>query len=141
MMNTKGIRIAVVLADLFEAASAIAGAIGLVVGFMNIPASVLIGTPFSGFTVPAMLLGAVVGGSALLAGAVTALGPRQFGAPATAIAGCVTVGWLAVEIAMIGLGSWLQVFYLFVGLLMIGGAGLLWLADTHTTRVIGAARA
>ena len=137
MMGNKGVRVAVVGADLFEAVSAIAGAIGLVVGFMNIPVTVLNGSPFSDFTVPALLLGAVVGGSALVSGAITAFGPRQYGAPASALAGCVTVAWIVVEVAMIGLGSWLQVFYLLVGLLMIGLAWLLWRADTHTARVMG----
>ncbi len=136
-MGNKGVRIAVVGADLFEAVSAIAGAVGLVVGFMNIPVTVLNGTPFSDFTVPALLLGAVVGGSALMAAAITAFGPGRYGAPASAVAGCVTVGWVAVEIAMIGLGSWLQVFYLLVGMVMIGLAWLLWRADTHTARVMG----
>jgi hypothetical protein len=136
VMSTRGIRTAVVVTDLFEGVSAVAGAIGLVVGFMNIPSSVLDGTPFTDFTVPALLLGVVVGGSALVAAAITAIGPRRYGAPVSAAAGCVTVGWLAVEIAMIGLGSWLQVFYLSVGLLMIGLAGLLWRTDTQTAQVM-----
>jgi hypothetical protein len=34
-MNDKGIRIAVVGVDIFEAASGIIGAVGLVVGFMD----------------------------------------------------------------------------------------------------------
>jgi hypothetical protein len=50
VMHEKRIRIAVVGVDLFEAASAFFGAIGLVVGFMNIPVHVLNGTPFSDFT-------------------------------------------------------------------------------------------
>jgi hypothetical protein len=130
-MGEKRIRTAVVGVDLFEAASAIVGAIGLAVGFMNIPLTVLAGTPFTDFTVPALLLGVVVGGSALVAGVVTVLGLRPFDAWMSAAAGCITVGWLTVEIAMIGLGSWAQVFWLFVGLLMIGLAGLLWRAESR----------
>jgi hypothetical protein len=130
-MGEKRIRIAVIVVDLFEAVSAIVGAVGLVVGFMSIPSSVLSGTPFADFTVPALLLGAVVGGSALLAAGFAAIGPRRFDALASAAAGCVTVGWLTVEIAMIGLGSWAQVVYLLVGLLMVGLAGLLWRAEAH----------
>ena len=62
-MGTRRIRSAVVAIDLFEAASAIVGAIGLLTGFMNIPASVLSGTPFADLSVPALLLGCVVGGT------------------------------------------------------------------------------
>lgn len=134
-MSEKRIRIAVVVVDLFEAASAIVGAIGLVTGFMKIPLSVLSGTAFADFTVPALLLGFVVGGSALVAAAVAAFGPRRFDAPASAAAGCITVGWLTVEIAMIGLGSSAQVVYLLVGVLMIGLAGLLWRAESRPARV------
>ena len=140
LMSERRVRIAVVAVDLFEAVSAIVGAVGLVVGFMNIPVSVLNGTPFTDFTVPALLLGFVVGGSALVAAAIATLGPRPFGALASAAAGCVTVGWLVVEIAMIGLGSWAQVAYLLVGLLMIGLAGLLWRAGSRQAVPIGRPR-
>lgn len=128
-MSEKGLRISVVLVDLFEAVSAIVGAVGLVVGYMNIPVSVLQGTPFADFTVPALLLGFVVGGSALMAAAMAVFGPRQIDALASAAAGCITVGSLTIEIAMIGLGSWAQMVWLVVGLIMIGLAGLLWQAE------------
>jgi hypothetical protein len=129
--SEKGVRIAVVVVNLFEAASAVVGAVGLVVGFMDIPLSTLSGTPFADFTVPALLLGVVVGGSALAAAVITAFGPRPFGALATAVAGCMTVGYLTVEIALIGLGAWPQVVWFLVGLLMLGLAALLWRAESH----------
>ena len=130
-MSEKRVRMAVVAIDLFEAVSAFVGAVGRVVGFMNIPVTVLSGTPFTNFTVPALLLGALVGGSALVAGIIAMVGPRQFDALASAAAGCITVGWLAVEIAMIGLGSWAQVVWLLVGFAMIGLAALLWQVESH----------
>lgn len=136
-MSEKGVRIAVVGVDLFEAVSATVGAVGLLVGFMQIPVSVLNGTPFADFTVPALILGLVVGGSALVAAAIAVFGPRQMDALASAAAGCVTVGWLTVEIAMIGLGSWAQVAYLLVGLVMIGLSGLLWRAESRAPEVSG----
>src|SRR5579883_267565 len=108
-MDEKRIRAAVVGVDLFEAVSAIVGAVGLIAGFMAIPLSILSGTPFADFTVPALLLGVVVGGSALVAAIITAFGPPRFGPLASAIAGTITVGWLIIEMAMIGLGSWAQV--------------------------------
>jgi hypothetical protein len=134
-MTEKRLRIAVIAADLFEAASGIAGCIGLLTGGMNIPVSILQGTPFTDFTVPALLLGFVVGGSALVAAAIALYRLRPLDAVASAAAGCITVGWLTVEIAMIGLGSWAQVFWFAVGLVMIGLAALLWRAEASTRRV------
>jgi hypothetical protein len=49
----------------------------------------------------------------------------------------VTVGWITTEIAMIGLGSWAQVAYLLVGVLMIGLAALLWSAESREMNVGG----
>lgn len=132
-MNERNIRIAVIVADLFEAASAFLGAVGLVVGFMGIPVSILAGTVFMDFTVPALLLGVVVGGSALGAAVITAFefGPRHFDAFASALAGCITVGWLTIEMTLIGIVSWAQVFWLVVGIVMIGLAALLWQAEAY----------
>ena len=127
-MNEKGVRIAVVAVDLFTASSAIVGAVGLIAGFMNIPLSVLHGTPFADFTVPALLLGIVVGGSALAAAAIAVFGPRRIETLATGAAGGILVGWMTIEIAMIGLDAWVQAAYVAVGLLMIGLAGLRQLA-------------
>lgn len=124
-MRERRIRIALVVVDLFAAVSAIVGAVGLVVGYMNIPLSALNGTPFADFTVPALLLGIVVGGSALVAAVIALVGPRQLETLASAGAGVVMVVWMTVEIAMIGLAIWVQVAYFAVGLLMIGLAALL----------------
>jgi len=124
-MEEKGIRIALIVVNLFAAVSAIVGAIGLLVGFMNIPLTELTGTPFADFTVPALLLGIVVGGSALVAAIIALFGPQRFEALASAAAGCIMVGWMAVEIAMVGLDIWVQAAYFAVGLVMIGLAALL----------------
>jgi hypothetical protein len=97
------------------------------------------------FTVPALLLGIVVGGSALAGAMIALFGPRKitlFGPwriepLVSAAAGCIMMGWITVEIAMIGLGSWLQPFYFAVGLVMIGLAGLLQWAEAHQLSVSG----
>lgn len=136
-MSERGLRITLIVVDLFAAVSAIVGAIGLLVGFMNIPVSVLNGTPFADFTVPALLLGIVVGGSALVAAAIALFGPRMFEALASAGAGCIMVGWMTVEVAMIGLAIWVQAAYFVVGLLMIGLAGLLLVAESHHAGIRG----
>ena len=119
--------------DLFAAVSAIVGAVGLLIGYMNIPLSVLGGTPFVDFTVPALLLGIFVGGSALAAALVALFRLHRVEVLVSAAAGCIMVGWMTVEVAMIGLGSWVQAAYFVVGLVMIGLAGLLELAKSHQT--------
>ena len=144
-MGERNIRIVVVVVNLFAALSAFAGALGLVVGYMNIPVSELRTTPFADFTVPALLLGFVVGGSALAAGLITLFGPRRialfeplrFDALAAACAGCIMVGWMTIEIAMIGLDIWVQALYLVVGAVMIGLAGLLQWVESRETGVSG----
>lgn len=136
-MEEKGVRIALVVVNMFAAVSAIVGAIGLLVGFMDIPLSELQGTPFADFTFPALLLGIVVGGSALVAAMIALFGPRRFEALASAAAGCIMVGWMAVEIAMVGLDVWVQAAYFAVGLVMIGLAGLLQWAKAHQPGVRG----
>lgn len=136
-MEEKGVRIALVVVNMFAAVSAIVGAIGLLVGFMNIPLSELQGTPFADFTVPALLLGIVVGGSALVAAIIALFGPRRFEALASAVAGCIMVGWMTVEIAMVGLDVWVQAAYFAVGLVMIGLAGLLQWARAHQPGISG----
>lgn len=136
-MEEKGVRIALVVVNMFAAVSAIVGAIGLLVGFMNIPLSELQGTPFVDFTVPALLLGIVVGGSALVAAIIALFGPRRFEALASAVAGCIMVGWMTVEIAMVGLDVWVQAAYFAVGLVMIGLAGLLQWARAHQPGISG----
>jgi hypothetical protein len=140
-MGERNIRIAVVVVNLFAALSAFAGALGLIVGYMDIPVSELRTTPFADFTVPALLLGFVVGGSALAAALVALFGPHRvalfeplrFDALASAIAGCIMVGWMTIEVAMIGLDTWIQALYLVVGVLMTGLAGLLQWAESHET--------
>src|SRR5579859_4966956 len=133
-MRERNVRIALVVVDLFAAVSAFAGAVGLLVGYMEIPVSVLNGTPFADFTIPALLLGIVVGGSALVAAIVAAVGVQAYDALASSMAGSITVGYLVVEISLIGLGSWAQAVWLVVGLVMIGLAALLWQAETHAAR-------
>jgi hypothetical protein len=142
-MGERNIRIAVVVVNLFAALSAFAGALGLVVGYMDIPVTELRTTPFADFTVPALLLGFIVGGSALVAALIAIFGPRRislfeplrFDALISAIAGCIMVGWITIEIAMIGLDTWVQTLYLVVGLLIIGLGGLLQSAESHDTGV------
>jgi hypothetical protein len=98
---------------------------------MGIPLTELHGTPFTDFTIPALLLGIVVGGSTLAATMVTVWGPPWSWPLVSAAAGCIMVGWMTIEIALIGLDVWVQALYFAVGLLMIALAGLLQRAESR----------
>jgi hypothetical protein len=67
----------------------------------------------------------VVGGSATLATAVTALS-NNTGAAASAVAGAIMMGWIAVEFRMLPKSSWLEGFYFGAGLLMVILAVIVW---------------
>jgi hypothetical protein len=132
-MNQRIIRIALIVVDLFAGLSAVVGCVGLVTGGIQIPLSLLRGTPFTSYTVPGLILGIVVGGSALAAAAAALLKRRALDALTSLAAGGIMVGWITVEVALIGLGTWAQPFYFAVGLVMIGLAVLLWVAEARDT--------
>jgi hypothetical protein len=104
--------------DLFAAISAIGGGIGLLIGVIPLPLSLLNGTPFTSYVIPALILMVVVGGSALAA--TIALLHQEPAAPTlSAVAGLIMIGWISVEVALLGLITGLQPFYFAVGLAML----------------------
>jgi len=63
-MKHKGIRITLIVIELFVGLWAVIGGVGLVTGaipFLQMPIEYLQGTPFSDYTIPALLLLIVVG--------------------------------------------------------------------------------
>jgi hypothetical protein len=99
---------------------------------------------FSDHTIPALALGALCGGAALVT-LVTVFVRPQLGALGAIVAGIFMIAFELVEIVVVGFTplqtpdqfpAWLQVVYLAVGAaLVILGAGL-WKAETgvHTLR-------
>jgi hypothetical protein len=115
-----GVRITLTALAAFLALTAIDGAIFLV---PTIPVDWLKQGPFTDFTIPALALGILCGGSALVAAGATLVRPR-IGALAAIVAGAMIVGFELVEIAVVGFTAaespsqpvaWLQVFYLLLG--------------------------
>jgi hypothetical protein len=97
--------------------------------------------PFGDYTIPALALGILCGGSALLA-LITLLMRVRIGALLTVVAGMLMVGFELVEIVIVGFTpvlyptqppAWLQVFYLGVGSAMVVLGGLLWKMDQNAT--------
>ena len=57
----------------------------------------------------------------------------RFDVLVSAFAACIMVGWMTIEIAMVGPDIWAQALYLVAGLLIIGLAGMLQWAESHET--------
>lgn len=110
---------------LFLAVGAIPAGIGFVLrpdgSLVGMPLAVLAGTPFPDFRLPGIFLALAVGGSALAASVLLALGARR-AAGVALVAGLVTLGWIAVQVALLGYLSPLQPLVAALGL------ALVWLA-------------
>jgi hypothetical protein len=103
---------------LFHVLSAVGGGIGLVVGALPVPLSVLRHTPFDSFVVPGIFLATVVGGSAAI-GASAMLARSRQASMISAAAGAVMVGWILGETVLVQGFSWLQALYLLTGLVVL----------------------
>jgi hypothetical protein len=116
-------RVALIVSEAFVALTAITGALFVV---PTLPDSWLakgIITPFVDFTIPALALGILCGGTALVALVAVLRSPR-LGALASVVAGIFMIGFELVEIVVVGFtaalyptmpAAWLQVVYLLVG--------------------------
>jgi hypothetical protein len=141
MMRHTNIRISLVVLEVFVALTALVGGLALLIGAFPaqwLPVEQLQGGTFSDYTVPALLLTIVVGGSSLLA-AVTVFTGREVGVLASLAAGAILVGGVVVEGAMVDHMTFLQPFYFVLGLLIWTLAAGLWTAEmlqgqVHTYR-------
>jgi len=112
------------VASVFVALTAVLGGITLAAGIDKFPADWLVGTPFSSYLIPGLILAIVVGGSAVVA-AVAALRRSDAGALASVLAGAILLGWLVGERLILSPAafptqfSWLEAFYVAAGLLML----------------------
>jgi hypothetical protein len=107
---------ALVAIDPFLALSAIAGGFGLLTGGIDLPQEWLDDTPFNSYAIPGVVLLVVVGGVWIVA--TLALYARHPIAPMASItAGIVQLGWLLVQVALLGYISWMQPFYATVAVL------------------------
>ena len=120
-MNAHTQRIAMGALALFIAVSAAAGALGLIGGGLAFPPEWLEGTPFVNYIGPGLILGVVVGGSALVA-SLLILRSHPWAIPAAFAAGVIQLGWIVGEVLLIGtFGAvmlWLQVLYGLAGALL-----------------------
>jgi FtsH-binding integral membrane protein len=87
-------------------------------GAMNLPLNLLEGTPFKNYIVPGLLLAVIVGGVNFLAAFLNMQrDPNRYN---WAMAGGFMIcGWIIIQMILVNSFSWLQIFYLVIGLLII----------------------
>lgn len=127
-------RSALVVLEAILALTAVLGAVSVV---PNLPPDWIKGSIFPDYTIPALALGVLVGGSAIVA-ALAVLWRPLVGAAVSVVAGVMIVGFELVESTVVGFTlvtigpgqpqAWLQVVYLAVGTLITILGARLWLA-------------
>jgi hypothetical protein len=138
-----GLRGSIAALAAFMALTAIPSAIFIV---PTMPRSVLhqgILALFPDYTLPALALGVLCGGAALVA-LILALWRPQLGALAAIVAGVFMIGFELIEILVVGFTpvqtpdqfpAWLQVVYLAVGAALVILGARLWKAETGSYRL------
>jgi hypothetical protein len=100
------------------AVNAVGGSLYGLRGATTIPREWLEGSPFDDYKIPSVFLRIAVGGSSAMS-AATAWRGNDHAALATVAAGGILTAWVAAQIAIIGLRSFLQPLFGGVGITMI----------------------
>ena len=131
-MKHRRVRIAIGVLAAFIALTAIGGGIAMLVGADQFPLEWLRDTPFSDYTIPALVLAIVVGGSSLIA-AVTVFTGRKVGVLASMAAGLIMAGYIVVEVVTLKQvppgPTLIEGVYFVLGLVIFGLATYLWMAE------------
>ncbi len=117
-------RIAIAVLDGFLAITALVGAMIVIPA---LPTSMLAGSVFPDFLVPALALGVLVAGSALVAAVAVMFWPR-LGAAAAMVSAMTIVVFELVEITTVGY-HWLQVAYIVVGMVIAALGFRVWAVE------------
>lgn len=136
MTRQRQIQQSVVILALAGAVSALAGGIALLIGVIEFPLDWLDGTIFEDYTIPALVLAVIVGGSQVIA-ALSIRRSEGWGSEAALAAGLVMMGWIVGEIAIVGSEAGimraLQAVYFTLGL--IEAALAAWLVVTRSKAI------
>lgn len=130
-MKYKGLRILIGIITGFIAVTAIGGGIALLSGAEDgrFPLEWLQGTPFKSYTIPALLLTFIVGGSSLLA-CIAIFRNLKAGILSSLTAGIVMVGFIVVEVLILNQTppgpTPIEMMYFGLGLITFLLAGFLW---------------
>jgi hypothetical protein len=102
----------------FGALNALGGGYYGLTGAVGVPTQWLEGSPFEDYFVPSLILLVVVVGS-FIAAAIAVFARLQADRFATFMAAVVVLGWLTVQIAIIGYVSWMQPATAIAGVLVL----------------------
>lgn len=114
-MGSNAARIVLGVLFAFVALNAVGGGVYGVTGAKAIPAEWLAGSPFDDYFVPSLFLLFGVGGSQLAA-AIAVFARRQTARHFVFGASAILLGWICVQVAIIGYVSWMQPAMLIAGL-------------------------
>ncbi len=98
--------------------NALGGGLYGMAGAQGVPTAPLAGTPFASYFVPSLILFTVVGGALVLAAIMLWIGHAQARRVAFASA-AIVLGWIAVQVLMVGFISWLQPVVAALGAIII----------------------
>ena len=116
--------VTIFVASVFVALTAVFGGITVATGADKFPTQWLIGTSFSSYLIPGLILAMVVGGSATVA-AVASLRSSDAGTLSSMLAGAILLGWLAGERLILPSSAfvpqfwWLEAIYIAAGFMML----------------------
>ena len=116
--------VTIFVASVFVAMTAVGGGITLATGVDKFPAEWRMGTRFSSYLIPGLILAIVVGGSATVA-AVATLHKPDAGALTSMLAGAIILGWLVGEGLILPPAAFptrfsgLEAIYIAAGLMML----------------------
>lgn len=105
--TTTFVRYALGLLLAFGALNAFGGGYYGLSGASGVPLEWLAGSPFEDYFMPSLILFVVVGGSLSFA-ALAVLGGFHMARRSARIAGTIVLGWIIVQVAIIGYVSWMQ---------------------------------
>lgn len=133
-MKHKKTRIMIGVIAGFIALTAIGGGIAILIGADPFPAEWLAGTPFPDYTIPALLLSVVVGGSALMATILIFMRGAK-GVLVAMAAGIIMMGYIMVEVLILKQAppgpTPIEIMYFSLGLLLLGLGAYLWNAEVR----------
>ncbi len=110
------IRIVLLILNSGIGLTAVVGGILVLTGIVQFPLTWLSGSSSDSYRLPAVVLMAVVGGSALVAATLLLMDSKSRAFAALA-SGVILIGWMATEIGIIGWRFWWQPCFLGFGLL------------------------
>lgn len=100
-------RLILLALDAIAGVGAVVVGIGLIGGWIEMSTAYLDDTPFNSYLIPGLLLIFIVGG-ALLATSFLVASRSKIALHASLVSGFMLLGWISIEIMLIGMVTWLQ---------------------------------